>query len=227
MMPVICTLPDFRPTFSRSFTTNVLLTGIFMHIGSHHPNDLQECWSRVLQHSDTQALQAMHAELYPAMHHYASKLLKDDSSADDAIQEVFVKMWQQRYSIGSIQHVKGYVFTLLRRHILNVLRSQKTRLFHIGKWGNDAVILEFSPEEVLMHQDSDRERQHAVSRALNQLPARQREVLYFRFYESLDYKEIAGIMGINYQSVVNLSFKAMQQLKQWFAATNPGGSKKI
>ena len=197
-----------------------------MHIGSHHPNDLQECWSRVLQHNDTQALQAMHATLYPAMHHYAAKLLKDDSGADDAIQEVFVKMWQQRQQIGTIQHVKGYVFTLLRRHILNVLRSQKTRLFHIGQWGSDAVQLEFSPEEVQMRQDNDRERQQAVSQALNRLPARQREVLYFRFYENLEYKEIAGIMGINYQSVVNLSFKAMQQLKQWFAATDTRESKK-
>lgn len=226
MMPVICELPVFRPTFSRLFTTNVFLTGIFMHIGSHQPNDLQECWSRVLQ-NDTQALQALHAALYPAMHHYAAKLLKDDTSADDAIQEVFVKMWQQRQRIGNIQHVKGYVYTLLRRHILNVLRSQKTRLFHIGQWGSHEVQLEFSPEEVLMQQDSDREKQQAVSRALNQLPARQREVLYFRFYEALDYKEIAGIMGIHYQSVVNLSFKAIQQLKQWFADADSGRAKKI
>lgn len=197
-----------------------------MHNSSQQQDELHQCWSRVLQ-NDTQALQALHAALYPAMHHYADKLLKDDTSADDAIQEVFVKMWQQRQRIGNIQHVKGYVYTLLRRHILNVLRSQKTRLFHLGQWGSHEVQLEFSPEEVLMQQDSNREKQQALSRALNQLPARQREVLYFRFYEALDYKEIAGIMGINYQSVVNLSFKAIQQLKQWFADADSGRAKKI
>lgn len=224
MTVVICQLPAFRHTFTRLFTTNVIFDRVYMLMGDQQQQeDLQRCWGRVLE-GDTQALQSIHAQLYPALHHYAAKLLQSDSDADDAIQEVFVKMWWQRQHIGRIQHVKGFVFTLLRRHALNMLRSRKNSLFHLGQWGSQAPQIAFSPEEIHLHADDNRERQLAVSRALNQLPARQREVLYFRFYETLDYHQIACIMGIRYQSVVNLSYKAMQQLRQWFAQSPPANS---
>ncbi len=54
---------------------------------------------------------------------------------------------------------------------------------------------------------------------IEKLTKRQREVIYLRFYQELDYDEIAGIMEINYHSVVNLIYEALRMLrKNWFLA---------
>jgi RNA polymerase sigma factor (sigma-70 family) len=48
---------------------------------------------------------------------------------------------------------------------------------------------------------------------LNELPARQKEAIYLRYYEDMEYKQIAEIMNVNYQSVLNLIQKALNKLR--------------
>ena len=55
--------------------------------------------------------------------------------------------------------------------------------------------------------------QSKIAELLNQLPKRQKEVIYLHYFEDLDYSQIAEIMAINYQSVLNLTQKALQKLR--------------
>jgi len=50
-----------------------------------------------------------------------------------------------------------------------------------------------------------------------QLPARQREVIFLKYYNNLSYEEIAGIMGIEQDSVYKLTYKALEKLQKLFA----------
>jgi RNA polymerase sigma factor (sigma-70 family) len=175
-------------------------------------DDLQQCWNSVLA-DDTDALRLIHESLYSSLHHYAKGMLKDEALADDAIQEIFIKAWTQRHKIGNLQHVKAFFFTMLRRHNLNQLRSIKTRMVHLGLFTSAQNDIEFSPEEIVVYGEYQKEGKARIGQLLNQLPKRQKEVIYLKYYEELEYKDISAIMKINYQSVVNLSFKALQFLK--------------
>lgn len=53
-----------------------------------------------------------------------------------------------------------------------------------------------------------------LSKSLNKLPKRQKEAIYLKYYTGLNAKEIAEIMEINYQSVVNLIHKGIKSLKE-------------
>ena len=55
--------------------------------------------------------------------------------------------------------------------------------------------------------------QSKITELLNQLPKRQKEVIYLHYFEDMDYNQIAEIMSINYQSVLNLTQKALQKLR--------------
>lgn len=179
---------------------------------NYHTNDLQQCWHGVLE-GDAEGLRIIHEMLYPTLHHYAKSMLKDDALADDAVQDVFIKAWAQREKIGQLQHVKAFFFTMLRRHNLNQLRSFKTRLLHLGLFTAAQNDVEFSPEDIVVKGQAESEMKTRISLLLNQLPKRQKEVIYLKYFEELDYKDISEIMQINYQSVVNLAFKALQYLK--------------
>ncbi len=57
-----------------------------------------------------------------------------------------------------------------------------------------------------------------IARALTLLSDRQREVLYLKYFEEIEYKQIAEILGINYQSVRNTAsagLKALRKLLTW------------
>jgi RNA polymerase sigma factor (sigma-70 family) len=85
---------------------------------------------------------------------------------------------------------------------------------------NDLNFVEFSPEWSLIEQESLAETTHRVAEALNQLPKRQREVIYLRYYQNLERDEIADIMGVNPQSVSNLLQAAFKTFREnWVGFT--------
>ncbi len=68
--------------------------------------------------------------------------------------------------------------------------------------------------DVLETSDADDQAQlQGLQLALQQLPARQREVLHLRYFQEIKNQEISEIMGISYQSVCNLLQRAIKQMR--------------
>lgn len=181
-----------------------------MAINPLHTDQLSNWWLRALE-GDTVAFHSIHAELFEGLYVYAVKLLKDEQLADDAVQELFVRIWVKRGVIGPLQKVKPYFFTALRRQILNQLRNRHLRELRLGALPKPEI--DFSPEEIVVRQEEYQSLQAKIAAVLNELPRRQREVIYLHYFEGMDYTQIAAVMGINYQSVLNLTQKALRKLR--------------
>lgn len=175
-----------------------------------YSDNLEYWWSRSLE-GDTAAFRDIHRELFGGLYNYALKLLQDGDLAGDAVQDLFVKVWVRRGQIGSIKKVKPYFFTALRRQVLNQLRNRHQRELQIS--GLPRPDIGFSPEEIVVRTEEYEHLQHKIAALLNGLPRRQKEVIYLRFFEEMDNTQIAEVMGIHYQSVLNLTQKALQKLR--------------
>lgn len=175
-----------------------------------YTDQLERLWSLTLK-GDTDAFRDIHRELFKGLYNYALKLLQDGEQANDAVQDLFVKIWVRRESIGVVQKVKPYFFTALRRQVLNQLRNLQIRELHIG--GLPRPDIDFSPEEIVVRNEEYENLHNKITALLNELPRRQKEVIYLRYFEEMDYSQIAGVMGIHYQSVLNLTQKALQKLR--------------
>jgi len=175
-----------------------------------HTDRLSALWQLARQ-GDTQAFEQIHRELFPALYYYALKLLEDNELADDAVQDLFIKIWVKRATIGELQKVKAYFFSALRHQVLNQLRNLRLRQLNISRLLQPEI--EFSPEEIVVHQEEADSLRARLLALLNGLPPRQREAIYLHYFEGLDYQQVASIMGVNYQSVLNLTQKAMQKLR--------------
>lgn len=174
-------------------------------------NDELRLWWHLSREGDSHAFYAIHRELFGGLYNYAYKLLQDKDLANDTVQELFVKIWTKREQIGEIDKVKPYFFTLMRRQILNQLRNLRLHNLKISMMARPDI--DFSPEEIVVKNEETRSLQNKITELLNELPKRQKEVIYLHYFEDLDYTQIAAIMGINYQSVLNLTQKAMQKLR--------------
>ena len=175
-----------------------------------HNEPLEQWWTQTLA-GDSHAFHHIHRVLFDGLYGYAHKILQDPTLAGDAVQELFVKLWMRRESIGPIRNLKPYFFTVLRRQILNQLRDRAQREKRMSALPEPTIA--FSPEEIVMRQEEYAHLQEKISSLLNGLPERQREVIYLHYFENMEYAQIAEVMGINYQSVLNLTHKALQRLR--------------
>ncbi len=130
----------------------------------------------------------------------------------DSIQELLIHIWEKRQKI-EIQFVSIYFLRSLRNQLLQEFRkTSNTRIFldiddvsHISDYRN--IETEIEQNEVYS------ENQFKVRNAINELPPRQKEAIFFKYFEGMENEQIADIMQVNRQSVANLLFKAISTLK--------------
>ncbi len=95
------------------------------------------------------------------------------------------------------------------------------------KWNNYAIevgaefdfVGEFSIESKMIEVETTELQHQKLQQILSGLSKRQREVVYLKFYQEMDYQQIATMMSINYQSVRNLVHSAIKDLQTaWLAS---------
>jgi len=150
---------------------------------------------------------------------YGRKLVKDDALIQDCIQEVYIQLWQYRSGLRQVTEIRPYLFTCLRRKIITALKRE--RIFVSNSQEPDLpFLIEFSVEARLIENESEAERVQTINRFINQLPKRQKEAVYLRFFENMSNDEIAEVMGIKYQTATNLIHEALSSLRQSFPANS-------
>lgn len=177
---------------------------------SNQPSHFSELWNQVCL-GNQQAYASLHHQLYSCLYHYAKRIVSDQDDANDVIQELFVKLWDKRTTIGEIKHVKSYFYRALRSTAINHLRGIK--MMESRNQYFSLVDLELSTEDHMIAAERVSERQQVIQVALQKLPVKQREIIYLRFYDNLDYCQIVEITGIKYQSVVNHIHRAITLLR--------------
>ena len=162
------------------------------------------------------ALDTIYQNLIRPLYQYGSKLTPNQALVEDCIQDMFVELWERRERLGPTDSIKFYLFKVLRRTIMRRLRQNKATVTK-PTFSNDALAVEESAEFNLIIAQSLAQRKSAIQKAIDQLADRQREVIYLRFYDELDFEEIARIMDIEVKSVYKLTYKAIHSLKGYLS----------
>jgi RNA polymerase sigma factor (sigma-70 family) len=141
---------------------------------------------------------------------YGKKITPDNEMIKDCIQDLFVKIWNNRDNLRDTTSIKYYLFTSLKRKLLDTFETP-----HI-KFSTDKEILDDDLIEVTSYSDEDElpSNWKNISNALNKLSAHQQNLLKLKFSENLSNKEIADQLGITIQSVYNAVFKALKSLRK-------------
>jgi len=171
-----------------------------------------ELWG-LFKKGDEAAFKTIYFKNYPLLYQYALNISKDEHVSDDVIQDMFSSLWHTRRNLGVAVSIKAYLLSSLRRRVLlklKQIRRKQVLALELFTFNPD---IEFSPEMVMIREEGDFFKRSIVKEALNQLSKRQKEVIYLRFYQDIPYKEVAKVMGINYQSVLNYCQAALQVLR--------------
>ena len=146
---------------------------------------------------------------------YGAKLCPDRAVVEDCIQELFTELWQNN-PVAPVQSVKAYLLTAVKYKLYKFHRDNPAA--KPVEDLNNSNGFEISHENFLISREEDYGKAANILSALNQLPARQKEIVYLRIYQNLGYEEISEVMSINYQVARNLFSQSIKSLRNLLSA---------
>ena len=170
-------------------------------------------WLQRLQQHDEKALEFLMREYYSSIFNYATKFSKDSDLVSDCIQEVFISLWQRRESATGILSLKYYLLRAVKNKVLKALYSSQRKAELANAQNGYEFLQEFSIEKQIIDKQISEEKAERLKHALSMLSKKQQEIIYLKYYQHLDYGQIADLMSINRQSVYNLLHEAIQKLR--------------
>ena len=168
-------------------------------------------WWNNLKNDDPSALGHLYDAYVDKLFISAMYITDDRELAKDALQEVFIEIWQYRKTLGDIGNSKAYLTKILSRIIYKKLRT--ARLF-IADEHFDVLSQDENAEEKLITSDVAMEKRKKLNTALSKLTKRQKLILDLSFNQRLTYQQIADRLEMNYQSVNNLIFRTLRRLRE-------------
>ncbi|MEM9000008.1 MAG: sigma-70 family RNA polymerase sigma factor [Bacteroidota bacterium] len=127
--------------------------------------------------------------------------------AHDAVQEAFVKLWQNCAKV-SPEKAKSYLYTVANNLYLNVIKAEKVRLKYANQ--HSGSISSESPEYVL----EEKQFKEKLDDALNSLPENQRVTFLLNRVDGKKYAEIAEMEGVGIKAIekrMHLALKALRE----------------
>jgi RNA polymerase sigma factor (sigma-70 family) len=178
-------------------------------------NTIFELW-RNFKSGDKEAFAHFYNLYVDVLYRYGTKLTANEELVKDAIHEVFLDLYLKRgKNKTNPENLKYYLILALKRNLIKKLKHIKNIINHdiINELLFEPV---YSIEKNIVEMEEHAELNNQVNNALNQLPAKQKEVLYLRFNESLEYIEIAGLMNISIESVRKQVYRALKTVRELF-----------
>lgn len=150
---------------------------------------------------------------FDTLYAYGWRIASDESQVKDAIQEMFIDLRNNREKLGWTDSIKFYLFKCLKRKLYKeTLNWSINREDFHSKHCFEFVI---SHEQYLIDQQIDGEKIKKLNAAIQKLSPRKKEIIYYCFYEGMDYKQIQEIMGLeNLKTTRNLMYKALNFLRE-------------
>ena len=171
----------------------------------------KELWIKVME-GDKEALSFIYTQHFPALYNYGMKIHADETIVKDCIHDLFVTLWFSRERLSITDTIRFYLLASLKR---NIIRSLKPLYVpQMFDQSMDKADFSYSPEQIMIVDESEKEQQQKLVRVINQLPKRQQEVLHLRYFQGLDTKEAAALMSLSVNATYVLLSQALRFLKK-------------
>jgi RNA polymerase sigma-70 factor, ECF subfamily len=185
-----------------------------------HLND-QELM-RIVQSGDYSPASEIYDRYSGRIYNFAFRFLKNAEAAEDATQEVFVKMLKHANQFHGDAKLSTWLFSITANWCRDYLRKADNKT----KESDDVLIQIPAPSELAPDRNLERRQsEQRVRRALEALTAEQREAILLSRYQGLSYAEIAQIAGCSEGAVKTRVFRAMETLKKVLTGDVAGGDR--
>ena len=162
-----------------------------------------------LKNGDEEAFTSLYHRYCNKVYKFCSLYFTNNSSAEEVVQEVFIKLWDIRSYVNENENLEGLLFIITRNMVFdNTRKNFNESFYHISILA--AYDKAYDIEEELLAKDL----KVYIDRLVNELTPRQKEIFCMSRYEHLSYKEIAEKLNITPKTVERHINDALKYLKK-------------
>jgi RNA polymerase sigma factor (sigma-70 family) len=177
---------------------------------------------RIVQAGDFSPATEIYERYSSRIYNFAYRFLRNSEAAEDATQEVFVKMLKHANQFHGDAKLSTWLFSITANWCRDYLRKSDNK----AKEAEDVLISIPAPAELAPDRNLERrQNEERVQRALGALTPEQREAILLSRYQGLSYAEIAQISGCSEGAVKTRVFRAMETLKKVLTGDAQGGDR--
>ena len=147
----------------------------------------------------------------------AKRLLVSQEEAEDATQEILVKLWKNRQKIQEYNNIEAFSMTMTKNFCLDRLKSKQAQNLKIvhSNYQDHNISLQ---KQIELNDSVD-----WVSKIMEELPEQQKIIIQLRDIEQYEYSEISKMLDINETAIrVSLS-RARKTLREKLTKTHNYG----
>lgn len=157
------------------------------------------------------AFREIYERYHVQMYYIAKKYVKSPDLAQDAVQDIFVKLWEKRDRIDHTKSIKGFLFTMLRNHVFNMIRDRKSEIVSISGIESSELPQQNLTEDELVY----KEYHEIVKEGMKELSDRKREVFELRTLQGHSNSEVAELLNINIRTVKTHFYNSSKFMREY------------
>jgi len=143
------------------------------------------------------------AELYTLynrrLHHFAKAITRSAETAEEIVEDVFVKLWSHRQAINDIDNLTVYLYVAVKNRSLNAISQKASEMIRAPFDDLDIGMNEATPDPYSLMVTS--EMMKKMQQAIDQLPPRCKMIFKLIREDGLKYKEVAEILNISVNTI--------------------------
>ena len=175
--------------------------------------DDDEFLIQLSKRKDKEAFTIIYNKYHQYLYALAYRYLKDSEMAEDAVQQVYVKLWEMIHVIDIEINLKNYLYSMTKNHILNQFRSKK-EMISINIMNAQQEIVDDEPDIVSVIEEA--ELSDLLQVGIDNLPNQKKEIIKMKIQEHKSNQEIADEMGLSINTVKSHYQESIKMLRIYF-----------
>lgn len=165
---------------------------------------------RRIRNGDTGQFESLFRSSYVSLVRYAKTLIKDHDTAEEIVQDLFFKLWQDREKLNIESSLNGYLFRSVHNRCLHHIEHARVVERHAEEVSYRQTESQESPSDILNY----KELQEKVARILEKLPDRCGKIFTMSRFEGLKYTEIAEKLSVSIKTVEANMGRALKEFRK-------------
>lgn len=166
--------------------------------------------TRRIREGDVKEFESLFRSSYVSLVRYAKVLIKDHDSAEEIVQELFFRLWQDKNNLVIESSLNGYLFRSVHNRCLHFINHRKVVEKYAAEMSVRQPAWQETPADVLQYA----ELQGKIARIIEKLPERCGQIFYMNRFEGLKYSEIAEKLSISVKTVESNMGKALKEFRK-------------
>lgn len=169
----------------------------------------------LIREGDPLSFEILFQKYYVRFYNFVLNLTKNPQTAEDIVQNVFMKIWINRKNLRPDQSIHYYIYVLSKHEVLNHIRDRKvyTQV--------ERLVMAEQPYEAVTDQNMDlKELDDRIRKFIAAMPEQRRKVFLLSRYRGMGNKAIAELMGLSVRTVDRHINLALTSLRKEFLKIN-------